>query len=250
MDTVIIHGKRVTQKSPRAGRDAALWGVTRANVKFWGESLTDWTEWFDMHPLVATHQFDGIAARRPEAWRWYAKQGTARPIWLQAPEDHAREHWAEAERRFKEIPGAQPFPLKAIQRALPINGEPNRWFTCQVDMMLAKAIVDGYRTVILNGIGVASQITYQHLHRGIPYWIGFARGHGVDVVVEGPSTYHTPQKVYAYERLSYDELAQGRKEERDLERFGGDLATMEEINDRERRRGRPLRFTERSWTPR
>src|SRR5688500_17698504 len=49
--TVIIHGKRVSELSPKVRwPHAELWGVTRCNVVYWRESLIDWDRWFDLHP--------------------------------------------------------------------------------------------------------------------------------------------------------------------------------------------------------
>src|SRR5678816_1417806 len=99
MRSVIIHGKKVTAQSPRHGRPTcALWGVTRANVKFWDGTLTDWTEWVDVHPLTARLGFAGIPERRPEAWAWYRRQDASRPIYFQEPIND--EEW----RLFHQVP--------------------------------------------------------------------------------------------------------------------------------------------------
>lgn len=242
--TVIIHGKKVTDLSPRHGRpECDLWGVTRANVRFWKGRLRDWTAWVDVHPLVATRRFPGIPERRPDAWRWYLEQDGTRPIYLMAPEHHpVGSDRAEAERRFAMVPGATPFPIREIQHAAPINGEPNRWFVEQAGMMIAKAVLlDGYERIILNGIGCVTTLEFERLHRSILYWIAFARGRGVEVYVEGPSIYHTPAELYAYQRFNFDELEKAKIEiqRRDTR---PDPQGLLEINLREQRRGRPPRY--------
>jgi hypothetical protein len=59
--------------------------------------------------------------------------------------------------------------------------------------------MEGFQRIVLNGIGTRMEPTYQYAHKGILYWIGFARGRGVEVLIEGPSCYAEPEKVYGYE---------------------------------------------------
>jgi hypothetical protein len=240
--TVIIHGKKVSDLSPKHGRPhASLWTVTRAICRFWKGNLHDWNEHYDMHPLVQTGKFAGIPERRPDAWRWYLQQDGTRPIYLQAPEAHAPAYRARALALFNQVPGARRFPIREIQKALPINGEPNRWFVEQAGMMIAKACVEDYQVLILNGIGCVNTLEFERAHRSILYWIAFARGQGRQVLIEGPSIFHTPREIYAYEKFNYDELENARAEvKRYAER--DDLIAKQEINDREQRRGRPRRF--------
>jgi len=244
MRTVIIHGKRWTDHflSPRAGRpECELWGVTRANCRFWDGRLLDWSRWCDIHPLTQTQRFPGIPQRRPDAWRWYLAQDGTRPIYLQAPEAHPPEDQAEALRLFTLVPGAVRFPIREIQAAFPINGEPNRWFVEMTGMMIAQALLEGFERIILNGIGCQTTAEFQIAHRSIPYWIAFARGRGVTVEIEGPSVFHTPREIYAYQRFNYDELEQAR-EDRRTKAFRDDLLALDEVNRREQARGRPRRY--------
>jgi hypothetical protein len=197
---VIIHGKRISDHSPRAGRcDHDLWGVTRCNAKFWNSTLTDWTEWFDLHPLVESAGFEGIQERRPEGWHWMVRQDGTRPIWLQAPKYHQGDR-VEAKRRFDRVPGATEFPMRDLQDLFPVNGDPDTNFGCQAAQMIAFALMRGYTRIVLNGIGEQHSLGSQHAHRSTLYWIAFARGRGVEVVVEGKSTYRQPATVYAYAR--------------------------------------------------
>jgi len=242
MQTVIIHGKKLdprteggTGVSPRAGRpDAELWGVTRANVKFWNGGLLDWTRWFDVHPLTATADFPGIPERRPEAWRWMCQQDGSRPIYLQDPQLASDPE--KAAHLFAMVPGATVFPLDRVLAAV----QPDEWFfLSQVGFMLVFAKLEGKAHVILNGIGVPHHVEHQHAHRDQWHWIGWLRGQGVRVSVEGKSCYHTPPKLYAYEKHNFAELADARRS-----LAGPSLAEIRDIeheNERDRRRGRPPR---------
>jgi len=179
--TVIIHGKKVTKLSPRSRWPGAeLWGVTRCNVIYWHESLPDWTRWFDVHPVHPTDYHLGILLKRPEAWAWYQRQDTSRPIYL-----------LEA---HPDVPASIAFPRQMVQERLKTTR-----FTVSVDWMIGLALCEGFERIVLNGIGTRFEDDYQYAHKGILYWMGRAEGMGVDLVIEGESCYHLPEKVYGYE---------------------------------------------------
>lgn len=179
--TVIIHGKRVSAESPKKRWPSAeLWGVSRCNVLYWRESLTDWDRWFDLHPPQPTAHHRGILAKRPEAWAWYTRQSPDRPIYLLEP--------------HPEVPASVAFPRDAVQARFPTTR-----FTVSVDWMIALALMEGFDRIVLNGIGTRFEPDYQYAHRGILYWLGYAEGKGIDLVIEGPSCYAVPEKVYGYE---------------------------------------------------
>lgn len=199
--TVIIHGVRITKdfRSPREGREhAELWGLTRANQKFWAGRLTDWTRWFDIHPLESSGEWQGIRERRPQAWQWYQEQDPLRPIYMAA--------------KHRQIPASVEFDLARVQaefalvESLERGVEPCRQFTCMLDYVIAFAILEGFERIILNGIGFATDHGHQYVHRGILYWLGFARGAGVEVLIDPPSVYAMPKQIYSYERFGFDEL--------------------------------------------
>lgn len=180
--TVIIHGKRITYDSPRSRwPHAELWGVTRCNVLYWGETLTDWTRWFDLHPLHPTPFHRGILAKRPQAWDWYTRQRGGRPIYLL--ETHP------------DVPDSVAFPRAALQATYGTQ------FMTSADWLIALALEEGFERIVLNGIGMRHEADFQYAHQGIWHWIGYARGvlGWTNVVIEGASCYQPPQKVYGYE---------------------------------------------------
>lgn len=248
--TVIIHGKRASAESPREGRpECDLWGVTRANTKFWGARLTDWTEWFDIHPLTTAGRFPGIPERRPETWRWFVAQDGTRPIWLMDPAIATDP--VLATRLFADVRGARIFPVAELQAAFPVlenwkgTPEPCRMFLCQVGYMIAFALMRGYKRIVLNGIGMTGNVEHLHIHRDTLYWIGVARGMGVDVIVEHASSYRMPEKIYSYGELKYDELAEARKQASGPQL--ADYEAMHHENEALRRRGRPVKHKIPAW---
>jgi hypothetical protein len=179
--TVIIHGKRVSERSPKLRwPHAELWGVTRCNVVYWRESLKDWDRWFDIHPVEATDYHRGILAKRPEAWAWYRRQPVGRPIYL--TEAHP------------DVPASVAFPRQMVQDTLKTSR-----FTVSVDWLIGLAVCEGFQRIVLNGIGTRMEADFQYAHQGILYWLGYAEGRGIDLVIEGPSCYRAPEKVYGYE---------------------------------------------------
>lgn len=245
--TFIIHGAKIpgTSTSPKRGRPGAiLVGCTRANSKYWGGLLHDWDEWVDLHPLIKTRDFAGIPERRRDAWDWYQRQDARRPIWLQAPEDHRGTplEQAQALERFNRVPGARRFPIEDVRRAFPVRErwgadlEPHRYYFCQVGIMVSWCLMRGATTIVLNGIGMPTNVPHQHLHRDIGYWIGFARGRGCDVVIDGPSTFLAPTHLYGYDRHHFKELTEARRQ---VEEGPEAVAELEARNAALRRRGRP-----------
>jgi hypothetical protein len=179
--TVIITGRRIAPESPKVRwPHAELWGVTRCNTFYWRETLTDWDRWFDVHPVQPTDYHKGILAKRPEAWEWYTRQRSGRPIYLLEP--------------HPDVPDSVAFPRAEVQAFFDTSQ-----FTVSVDWLIALALMEGFQRIVLNGIGTRMEPTYQYAHKGILYWIGFARGRGVEVLIEGPSCYAEPEKVYGYE---------------------------------------------------
>lgn len=198
MKTVIMLGKRTSSVSPRQGwPDAELWGVTQSNQmneKKFGP-ITDWTQWWNLHPLHPTPFFPSIEQRHPKTWAWYASlPANDRPVVMQDVDPR--------------IPASVRFPLERVRAAFPIfddaqQTEARIMATCQVDLMMAFALLDGYQHIILDGHGVSTKPEHMVAHRGIQYWVGFARGAGVQVTVREPSWYRAPEKVYAYEVAGY-----------------------------------------------
>lgn len=185
MRTVIFLGKRTAPGSPRAlFPDADLWGVTHSNQKYARlGTVDDWTAWYDLHPVEPTPFYQGIRLLRPKTFAWYRTlPAGGRPVVLLA-------HDAR-------IPASVAFPSQAIMDAFPILGEPGGWWSCQVDWMFAHALMLGYEHIVLAGHGVSEEPQHMIAHRGILYWVGFARGRGVQVTILPPSWYRAPAKAY------------------------------------------------------
>jgi hypothetical protein len=195
MKTVVIHGKVTKPISPKIEYpDAELWGCTHTQQQYAKHRarLDDWDAWFDLHPIDRTAFYPGIKQNRPGALAWYRTlPANDRPLWmLQA---------------YPDIPASVAFPHERVRAAFPVfddpkQSQPGGMFTCQVDYMVAYAILEGYEHIVLHGHGV-NDVDPVHMaaHRGILYWVGYARGKGIKMTVLSPSWYRAPVKAYAIE---------------------------------------------------
>lgn len=190
MKTVVIHGKVITPVSPKVQfPEADLWVCTHTQQQYAKHKakLDDWDEWFEVHPVERTKFYEGVQIKRPKTLAWYRTlPANSRPLWMLTVDPT--------------IPASRRFPLEEVERAFPKDpSEDGMWWTCQVDYMIPYAMLRGYEHIVLHGHGVSTRPEHMLDHRGILYWIGFARGRGIRVTVLKPSWYRAPAKRYAYE---------------------------------------------------
>jgi hypothetical protein len=188
--TVVIHGKVIKPISPRREfPDADLWGCTHTQQQYakHGARLEDWSEWYDLHPIDPTPFYPGIRVNRPKALAWFQTlPAHDRPLYMLAADPR--------------VPAAVRFPIEEIEAVFPPDpDEGDRMWTCQVDYMIAFAIIRGYERIVLHGHGVSQKLEHMIAHRGILYWIAVARTMGVRVTVLAPSWYRAPRGRYAYD---------------------------------------------------
>jgi hypothetical protein len=205
MKEVIFLGKRKEHGSPsRRWPGAHLAGTTHSNQKYakrYG-TVDDWHSWWDLHPFNPVPGYDGIKKRRPSTYRWYQSlpgpgQPGYKPLYL-----------AELD---PTIPAGVLFPKQQILEELRVPHETRRWFTCQVDLMMAYFIVQGYEHIILHGHGMKfgssnAQLTHMIDHCGVLVWMTVARERGIKVTVVEPSWYVGPRKPYGISLDGWDSL--------------------------------------------
>jgi len=189
MKTVIFLGKRKTAGSPlEQWPDAELWGTTHSNQKYAKQygTVDDWHAWWDLHPFDPVPGYPGIKKKRQKTYRWYQTlpgpdQPGYRPLWLVELDPT--------------IPAGVLFPKQRILDAFPreVHG---RWFTCQVDLMMAYAILEGYEHIILHGHGISRELSHMVDHCGVLVWMTVARERGIQVTILPPSWYLGPKHPY------------------------------------------------------
>lgn len=148
---------------------AASWKETPwddPNAHFWGMNALHkvaadkhWDAWFQLHDIDATHPND-----KEEHLDWL--KGQEFPVWM----------WAEQIEKYP-LPNAVPFPRDFI------TDKYGRYFTNTVSWMMALAIEQGYKKIGIYGVDMAQDSEYSHQRPSCEYFIGVARGLGIDVEI-------------------------------------------------------------------
>jgi hypothetical protein len=103
--------------------------------------------------------------------------------------------------RYAEVPASVRYPREQIFAQF------RRYFTSHAAYMIALALYEGVTHIGLFGINYSADSEYGTQRGGAEYWLGFAEGRGVQIVLPARCTLlNTPSELYAYE--SHDE--QGR----------------------------------------
>ncbi len=188
LKSVILGGYRHTIESPRLHYpDAELWGQSHA-ARSWDWCLYDWSRWFDVHTEYPQGTYAGIRLSRPDILAWYQKQGPERPIYFAG--------------HIASVRASVPYPIEAVEAAF----GPGR-FGCQLDYMMALALLEGFERIIFYGVGepyVAqpdadpAKHWWAH-HATVLYWMGLAVGRGVELVYDGPCINAPRLPRYGYE---------------------------------------------------
>lgn len=107
-----------------------------------------------------------------------------------------------------EFPASVAYPLKEVltRPALP-HGKPlseEGYFNNSISWMLALAILEGYREIAVFGVdmaleGVHGQSEYGHQRPSVEYFVGVARGLGIDVVLHEESEICKCAFLYGYD---------------------------------------------------
>lgn len=155
---LLIVGKGPSRKLAPQSFDGEVWGLN--------DMVVDriYTRWFELHPTG----------------RWDAKflSGLGIPVYMQ-------EH-------HPEIPLSAPYPLDRITRKY------GRYFTNTISYMLALALDEGFKTIVLYGVDMLMQDERVHQKGSVEYFLGVARGMGVEVYVSHGSAL-LKSKLYGYE---------------------------------------------------
>lgn len=189
MKTLVLLGKRTSRESPKVQWPGChLAGTTHSNQKWAPKygTIDDWDSWWDLHPFDPVPGYLGIKKRRPRTYRWYQTlpgpdQLGYRPLYLTELDPT--------------IPAGVLFNKERILDAFSrdVHG---RWFTCQVDLMMASAILDGYEHIVLHGHGTKFELAHMVDHCGVLVWMTVARERGVKVTIVPPSWYLGPKHPY------------------------------------------------------
>jgi len=133
-----------------------------------------------------------------ERWSRGGKKGAHYPLWLKR--NTVPVYMQE---RYPEVPASIRYPRERILQEFNV-ADNRRYFPNQVAWMTALALAEGYTTIGMFGISYASRGEYAIQRGGAEFWIGFAAGRGVRIVLpEACSLLREPAALYGYE--SHDE---------------------------------------------
>lgn len=184
MKTVQLLGKgRSVGPDPPFPPGVERWGISDLIYRRYNGQFDDWTRWFDVHPVE-----ERILKSRPATWAWYQQQDGRRPIYLLAQDPS--------------VPGSVGYPRDAIQAAFADDGAPEDLFGSSLDLMLALATHEGFERIELVWFRMRDGVEYEQQRPSALYWIGRARGRGIQVVIHGDSSLKDRRGVYGFEYLT------------------------------------------------
>lgn len=171
--TVYIVGFAPTwSDTPWDNPDAHYWGM---NALHKIASDKRWDAWFQLHDIDTSHPDD-----KEEHLEWLASQGI--PIWM----------WEEQIQKYP-ITNAVAYPREHVIRKY------GRYFTNTVSWMIALALEMGYKKIGVYGVDMAQDSEYASQRPSCEYFIGVARGLGVEVEIPRTSDLLKNPFLYGYE---------------------------------------------------
>lgn len=195
-DSVAIIGFTQHQlKAPWTNPEWAMWGLNDLHQFFEGHSpgifASGRVEWFQLH-RDEWGTFPG--ARDDNHTKWLAEQTI--PIWM----------WEHRE----DIPSSLAYPMRDIMRkAVLPHGKPmseEAYFNNSISWMIALAILRGFKRIGIYGVdmaldGVHGESEYSWQRPSVEYFVGVARGMGIDVVMPMESEICKASYLYGYDNI-------------------------------------------------
>jgi hypothetical protein len=149
---------------------------------------TDWARWFELHDMQTITDSNEDQAHL----KWLRAQPAGRPIYMQ--ETHA------------DMPASVRYPIEAMCARF------GRYFTSSIGYMLALAIAEGrddklvvvdpeaaYGWIGVYGIDLASDSEYGDQRPNAEYFVGLARGLGIEVFIAEGAALLKADRLYGYE---------------------------------------------------
>ena len=114
-------------------------------------------------------------------------------------------------KRYRDIPTSIPFPFAQLTSRFD-----SKYFTNSISWLIAFAIVEGFKRIELWGVDMAMVEEYGSQRPSCEYWVGMARGMGIDVFVPDESNLLKSWHLYGKEEAATSEMRtkmQARKSE-------------------------------------
>jgi hypothetical protein len=167
------------------GKHIEIWGLNESHDFSW---FKNWTRWFQLHPKEYFSR--AMDPKRGVKFHYdWLKEKHNKPIYMQYV--------------YPEIPDSVEYPLQTVVNKffgkMWHGDEQPKFFNSSVDYMIALALLEGkFDRIELYGVEMANDTEYVYQKSGATFWMGVARGMGVEVyfpkecrIMSGP--------LYAYQ---------------------------------------------------
>lgn len=166
------------KQAPFDDQTFEIWGLNELH-----KYVPRWNRWWEIHDgdtlgVTRRDASDGEQQRHVE---WLSKQHGPNKIIYMRPEFIGR------------FPNAVAHPVEDLCALF------GRYFTSTIGYMVAMAITDGYQTIHLYGVDLASDVEYPYQRPNAEYLIGIARGLGREVLLAPTSAICKAGHLYGHE---------------------------------------------------
>lgn len=204
---------------PRQRSKVAIVGfTTHQRYAPWADESYELWGLNDLHGMVEQYA-PGIFAKQPERIRWFQlhRDDAGQFHGVRDPNHRAFLQFAHPFpiymwNHHDEFPASVPFPLHDIltKPVLP-HGKPiseEAYYNNSISYMIALAILEGFKEIAVFGVdmaieGVHGQSEYGHQRPSVEYFIGVARGLGINVVLHEESEICKCAFLYGYDNTMY-----------------------------------------------
>ena len=173
-DKVAIVGFAPHRKlAPFDDESFEIWGI---NDLYTCGDVKRWDRWFQIHH---PDHYAGSKGRKtiPEMYAEYVKWDC--PVYMVEKE--------------KDIPNSVEFPFKALVEKY------GSYFNNTISWLIAFAMHEGFKEIHLYGVDMATHTEYGHQRPSCEYFIGLARGQGINVVMPKESGLLRTKYLYGLE---------------------------------------------------
>lgn len=161
------------EETPWGEPDAAYWGMNNLHIVK-DAAKKPWTAWYQLHDIDEHHPDDA-----PQHIGWLNAQDF--PVVM------FDKHMDER------VDNATPYPEKEITERF---GE---YFTNSVSWMIAAAIAEGFEKIAVYGVDMAQDSEYGHQRPSCEYFLGWAKGLGIDLEIAKTSDLLSSPFLYGLE---------------------------------------------------
>ena len=173
-------------EAPYKDESFEIWGLNDLYA-----FIPRWTRWFQIHD---PEKLKGVGVRT------YDKND--KPTW-----DNGGDQYSDLAKlncpvymwqHYEDVPNSVEYPLQKMLERF------GTYFTNSISYMLAFAIDEGFDVIHLYGVDMAMGSEYEFEKPSVEYFLGLARGMGIDVYVPETSTLLKSMYLYGYEDRKVD----------------------------------------------